>query len=146
MSQGLQLSDYNYSPNVSVVARKCQYSDLDLSFKIHPILKDIIPLNDIDAINNSLKNLIASYTYSRPFKPFFNNTIKNLLFEPNTRFTRIGLRDAIGSVIERYEPRVKRFEVDVDDNDETNSYKITIMYETSYDETEQMILYIERLR
>lgn len=146
MSQGLQLSDYNYSPNVSVVARKQNYSDLDLSFRVHPLLKDVVPLNDIDAINNSLKNLISAYSYSRPFKPFFNTTIKNLLFEPNTTFTRIGLRDAIGSVIERYEPRISRYEVFVEDNDDTNSYKISIVYETSYNVTEQMVLYIERLR
>ena len=56
-----QLSDYNYEPRSSVIAREQLYSDLDLSFRVHPIIKDIMPLRDADAIKNSLKNLIFSY-------------------------------------------------------------------------------------
>jgi phage baseplate assembly protein W len=146
MSGGLQLSDYNYSPATNV-AREQLYSDLDLSFKTHPILKDIVPVTDTDAIKNSLKNLIFSYAYSRPFRPYFSANIKNLLFEPNTLFTRINLRDTITRIIRDYEPRINKFDVSVEDTDyNSNDYKITIIYETSYDVSEQTVFYIERLR
>ena len=42
----------------SVVAKKKSWSDLDLSLKIHPIRKDIIPLKDDAAIKNAIRNFI----------------------------------------------------------------------------------------
>lgn len=141
-----QLSDYNYHPKSSNIARDQLYSDLDLSFRIHPILKDIVPVTDTDAIKNSLKNLIFSYVYSRPFKPHFISDINRLLFEPNTVFTRLNLKNAITRIVRDKEPRINRFDVAIDDDADRNSYRITITYETSYDVAEQTVFFIERLR
>lgn len=141
-----QLSDYNYEPRSSIIAREQLYSDFDLSFRIHPILKDIIPLNDSAAVKHSLKNLIFSYMYSRPFKPYIHSNIRNLLFEPNTIFTQLSLKDAIAKIIRDREPRINTFEVEVQDQTDTNSYKITITFQISYDVTEQTVFFIERLR
>lgn len=141
-----QLSDYNYEPRSSVIAREQLYSDLDLSFRVHPIIKDIMPLRDADAIKNSLKNLIFSYVYSRPFSPYIQTNIRNLLFEPNTLFTQLSLKDIITRIIRDREPRIDTFEVEVEDQSDTNSYKITITFQVSYDIAEQTVLFIERLR
>lgn len=141
-----QLSDYNYEPRSSVIAHEQLYSDLDLSFRVHPIIKDIMPLRDADAIKNSLKNLIFSYIYSRPFSPYIQTNIRNLLFEPNTLFTQLSLKDIITRIIRDREPRIDTFEVEVEDQSDTNSYKITITFQVSYDIAEQTILFIERLR
>jgi phage baseplate assembly protein W len=140
------LSDYNYQPTSSNVAREQLYSDLDLSFRIHPVLKDIVPVTDTDAIKNSLKNLIFSYVYSRPFKPYFMSDIRRLLFEPNTLFTRLNLKDTITRIIRDHEPRVNKFDVTIEDESDRNAYRIIITYETSYDVAEQTVFFIERLR
>jgi phage baseplate assembly protein W len=141
-----QLSDYNYEPRSSNIARDQLYSDLDLSFRIHPVIKDIMPLRDADAIKNSLKNLIFSYMYSRPFSPYIQSNIRNLLFEPNTIFTQLAIKDTLTQIIRDREPRIDNFEVDVEDQTDTNSYKITITFQISYDIAEQTVLFIERLR
>ena len=43
-----------------VTARQVGHRDLDLSLKIHPIRKDIIPLKDDNAIKNAIRNLLVS--------------------------------------------------------------------------------------
>ena len=50
-----------------IVSRKKQHRDLDLSLKIHPIRKDIIPLKDDAAVKNALKNLLITNAFERPF-------------------------------------------------------------------------------
>ena len=57
---GINQSDFSITSDISksqIVSRKKPHRDLDLSLKIHPIRKDIIPLKDDNAIKNALKNL-----------------------------------------------------------------------------------------
>ena len=41
---------------VSIVTRKKNFSDLDMSLTKHPIRKDITPLKDDNAVKNAVKN------------------------------------------------------------------------------------------
>jgi len=57
------------------------FSDLDLNFKLHPVKKDInIHLNEL-AITNSIKNLVLTNHYERPFQPNVGSNIRRLLFD-----------------------------------------------------------------
>ena len=60
---GLYTGDKQISGNLEqarIVSKKKPWRDLDLSLKIHPIRKDIIPLKDDAAIKNAVKNLLVS--------------------------------------------------------------------------------------
>ena len=104
----------------SIVSKKKAHRDLDLSLKIHPIRKDIIPLKDDAAIKNAVRNLIITNFYERPFGDDKGANLKGLLFEPNGFITEIKLRDAIDRVIEKYEPRVAVQFIDIFDNSISN--------------------------
>ena len=65
-----------------VTARQVGHSDLDLSLKIHPIRKDIIPLKDDNAIKNAIRNLLVSNFSDRPFARDKGENLRSLLFDP----------------------------------------------------------------
>ena len=46
-----------------------EYSDLDLNFTIHPVKKDINRHVGEMAVINSVKNLVLTSHYERPFQP-----------------------------------------------------------------------------
>jgi phage baseplate assembly protein W len=58
-----------------------QYSDLDLNFTIHPVKKDINRNIGEMAVINSVKNLILTNHYERPFQPDICSNVRRLLCE-----------------------------------------------------------------
>ena len=111
-----------------VVAKKKPYSDLDLSLKIHPIRKDIIPLKDDAAVKNAVRNLLISNFYERPFQEDLGANLRGLLFEPVGVITNIELRDNIKFVLEKYEPRIAVRSIDITDIFDTNQYRIKVNF------------------
>ena len=54
----LALSDYNpVNGKASIVSKKSIYADLNTFFYVHPVLNDVKPVTDIDAVKASVKNL-----------------------------------------------------------------------------------------
>ena len=131
----------------SIVSKKKAHRDLDLSLKIHPIRKDIIPLKDDAALKNAVKNLLITNFYERPFGDDKGANLKGLLFEPSGFITEIKLRDAIGRVIEKYEPRVAIRFIDILDNTERNEYIITVNFRIKeFDTNSSVEVILRRLR
>ena len=82
---GLYKGDKQISGNLEqarIVSKKKPHSDLDLSLKIHPIRKDIIPLKDDAAIKNAVRNLLISNFYERPFQDDLGANLRGLLVGP----------------------------------------------------------------
>ena len=110
--------------NSSRVSRSKQWSDLDLSLTLHPIRKDIMPLRDDAALRNSIKNLLLTNFYERPFNMGIGANMRALLFEPADSITRIAIRDNIARTISDHEPRVELIYIKVDDQADSNAYNI----------------------
>jgi phage baseplate assembly protein W len=142
------LSDYNVSGQRSaLVSRGKQYADLDLSLTPHPNKKDIIPLTDIAAVKNSVKNLVLTGRYERPFQPELSSGVTSLLFENATPDTMFMLKSYVRDVISKYEPRVSDVYVGVQDDSDNNAYYVTITFNiVSVDTEAEVQLYLERIR
>ena len=56
------------TPNPSILSEKV-FRDLDLNFTAHPIKKDVSVHTNERAIINSVKNLVSTNFYERPFQP-----------------------------------------------------------------------------
>jgi len=142
------LSDYNVSgQRTALVSRTKQYSDLNLSLIPHPNKKDIIPLTDTDAVRNSVKNLILTSRYERPFQPALGSGISSLLFENSSPDTLFLIKSYIKDVISNYEPRVSGVRVLVEDDSDNNAYYITVSFNIVSVDTEANVqLYLERVR
>ena len=141
------LSDYNKDRS-SNVSKRGLYSDLPINFKdVHPNYKDIIALKDIDAVKQSVQNLILTNRGERPFQPKIGSNITRLLFEPADLFTASAIKSEIITVLKRYEPRVTDITVQVFDNSDRNAYNIIIGFRVIFSEIPQEInFYLERLR
>ena len=129
------------------VSRKKPHRDLDLSLKIHPIRKDIIPLKDDAAIKNAIKNLLITNFYERPFADDLGANLRGLLFEPAGLITNIELRNNIRDVIQKYEPRVSVTSIDITDNVPRNEYLIEVFFNIKGINVEQVVeIPLRRLR
>lgn len=138
------LSDINrpgYRPSVYTDAVKL-YSDLDLSFDPHPLTGDILPLTDIDAVKNSIKSLVQTEFFERPFQPNVGSRIRSLLFENVDQFLGAVLRDEIENLISTHEPRISDVNVEVQDQSEQNSYGVSITFTIVYSNTQSSVDFV----
>jgi len=104
------------------------FTDLDLNFNIHPTQKDINKFKDENAIINSVKNLILTNHYERPFQPDLGSNLKRLLFEPVDNATAALLEREITETIENYEPRVEVKDITATGFPDENGYKVEITF------------------
>jgi len=130
-----------------IVSKKKPWRDLDLSLKIHPIRKDIIPLKDDAAIKNAVKNLLVSNFFERPFQPTLGANLRGLLFEPADAITKLDLQQGVRRVLNTHEPRIKVLNIKVFDESDNNSYRITVKFLIKeYDTAESVEIVLRRLR
>jgi len=138
------LSVFKQSSNVS---KNKVYSDLNLEFIQHPDRLDIIPLKDIDAVKQSVKNLVLTNFYERPFHPEIGGNVTSRLFEPPDTITGIGIRNEILQVLKTFEPRINGLRVEVFDHTATNEIIVNIIYNIIYLQmTGEVTFNLQRLR
>ncbi len=88
------------------VAAKEVYADLDMNFTPHPITGDLTIKKDTDAIKQSIKNIMLTNYYERPFKPALGGGFRELLFALDTERRVKRAQRKISKTIEDFEPRV----------------------------------------
>ena len=100
------------------------YSDLDLNFTIHPVKKDINLYTNEAAVVNSIKNLILTNHYERPFQPDIGSNVRRLLFENMDTITATTLEKEIQQTISNYEPRANISRLNVSPDYDNNGFKV----------------------
>ena len=123
------------------------YKDLDLDFSRNPVTNDIVKIEDVDAVKRSVKNLVQTNFYERPFHPELGCGIRELLFEIYTPLTGIFLKRKIEEVITNFEPRVSLNQITVDDEPDRNRLKVSIyFYVVGVEDPVVVETFLERLR
>ena len=123
--------------NVTIVtSRTVAYKDLDLSFAVRPasvtgpISGDVYVKKDAAAVKQSIKNLLLTNFFEKPFKPFFGGNLTGLLFELSTTpELAYQLKDRIIKSIQTYEPRAKVLDVSTILAEDYNSLNVTIVFQ-----------------
>jgi phage baseplate assembly protein W len=134
------------------VTRVKDYSDLDLDFIPHPATKDVVKKTGIDAIKRSVRNLVLTNFYDRPFRSWIGSNAQKMLFENINPFTATFLKDAIIEVITNFEPRVSLLEnnergVKVNVSADNNGYDVVIDFViVNRGEPATINLFLERIR
>lgn len=107
-----------------------EFKDISLSFKVHPVTKDILVLKNSDAIKKSVMNLVKTNIGDRFYEKNLGTKTKNYLFEISKQDDdNFSLEREIRNVISNYEPRVKLIDVSILNNDTDYSLEISISYE-----------------
>jgi phage baseplate assembly protein W len=104
------------------------FSDIDLNFTAHPVTKDITRRNDDNAIKQSVRNLLLTRNFERPFHSEIGSPIRALLFEPVGPMFVVMMQRAIIDVINNFEPRVEILDVSVNDSIDANAVYITLEF------------------
>jgi phage baseplate assembly protein W len=129
------------------MAKEIVYSDIDATFFAHPIRKDIVRKVNRDAVKQSVKSLVLTNFYERPFKPDIGCNIKGLLFELFTPSTRQQVRRAIEETISNYEPRAEIIDILVQDYQDSHALSVTIAFFVLNDpEPVTLDILLERVR
>lgn len=137
----------HYSKSSSITTQKIYYSDFSVNLDAHPDNKQLIKKVNENAVIRSLKNLILTNKYERPFNPGLGSNISKLLFEPMTQATTIGIKSVIEETINNYEPRVNLLDVIVSPIEHQNAYVIQITFFLSaIQETINFTLQLSRVR
>lgn len=107
---------------------KRTFKDLDLNFTIHPVKEDINTHSNEYAIINSVKNLVLTNHYERPFQPEIGSNIRKLLFDNLDAVTAAQIEREIEETINNFEPRAGVSKVTAVAAPDENGYKIELEF------------------
>ena len=102
----------NYLQNKNkITARRNFYTYIDLNITPHPSSGDLVLKQDKEAVKRSVRNIMLTNDYERPFKPNFGANLRGLLFELADDITKMEIRNQISEALEMLEPRVRIDEI-----------------------------------
>ena len=102
------------------------YSDIDLTFRRKPGTGDLALVYDVQAVIRSVKNLLFTNFYERPFNSALGSSLNNLLFEPLSPLTASQIEDEVQRVLGNFEPRVQVDYVKAIAMVDDNAFNVTI--------------------
>ena len=125
-----------------------EYVDLDLFFGKKSSNSDIQDLTNVKAVKRSIRNLILTNHFEKPFHPEIGSGVRDILFENMTPVTSIILAKKIEDVILNFEPRARLVGVRAEPILDRNTYEVTIEFYVVNQPTElvDLSVMLERLR
>lgn len=126
------------------------YSDLDLSFTKNPVTGDVSKKLDVNAVKQSLRTLILSNYYERPFAPNKGGNLIGYLFQNLDIVNVQSVKKHLTNLIETYDKRVRIRDIIVPLTGslvDRNVLNITIkFYILGIDKQTELTINLERLR
>ena len=123
------------------------YKDLNLDFQQNTATKDIQKITDIESVKRSVRNLINTNHYEKPFRPQVGSNLRAMLFENMSPQMNHAISKEIDLLIRNYEPRCRLVEVSTVPNFDRNAYSASIsFYVVNHPEPVTVETFLERLR
>lgn len=104
------------------------YSDIDFTFAKQPGKGDVALSYDNNAVIRSVRNLLLTNFYERPFQPEVGSNINALLFEPITSVTANAIEIEIRNVLTNFEPRAEIDSISVDALPDKNAFYVRVTF------------------
>ena len=105
------------------------FKDINLSFRPHPVTKDLTILRNENAIKRSVRNLVQTIPTERFFNSVLGSDVRSSLFEFVDYGTASTIQDQIEIVIENFEPRVENLTVEVLPVPDLNEFEVTVFFD-----------------
>ena len=123
------------------------YKDLNLDFQKNTATSDVQKLTDAEAVKRSVRNLINTNHYERPFHPEIGSNLRAMLFENITPQITHVISKQIELLLKNYEPRCRLVQVNTQPMLDRNGYATQIsFYVVNYPEPVTVETFLERLR
>ncbi len=140
------MAQMNVIPNKGKNVARKWYTDLDINLTAHPQSGDITLKQDKDAVKRSLKNIVSTNHWERPFKPSFGANLIDKLFEMNDGLTRKSVSKEVVAQIKALEPRVDIFDIFFGETGQ-NTLNMTIHYAVvGSPEPQELSVILKRVR
>ncbi len=104
------------------------FSDLNLLFTKSPVTADVTKKIDEEAIKASLRNLVSTKNFERPFHPEIGCQLYGLMFENMYPSVYQTLKKTIFDVVEKFEPRVQMLDVKISETPDKNSIDVSMTF------------------
>ena len=105
------------------------FKDISLSFTPHPVTKDLPVLKNENSIVRSVRNLVQTIPTERFFNSNLGSDVQDSLFGFVDYGTASLIEDQIVTVVTNFEPRVENVEVDVEPQDDNNSFGVIVRFD-----------------
>ena len=142
----LSTEDGNLQKSTLISSRTVDYLDIDLTFAKRPS-GDIYKKRDAAAVKQSIKNLLLTDFYEKPFQPFFGGNLRAMLFELADEDTEDEVEENIRNAINKYEPRAEILTISVNVLPDQNDMRVSVYFKIiSTEETVTFTTNLSRLR
>jgi len=129
------------------IAQTYNYSDVDFIYKVNPNTNDLSIKKGINAVKQSVLNILRTNHGERPFNPFFGANLRSFLFENINYVTAASMSSQIKLAIANDEPRVKVLNINIKTFPDRHDVQITLTIQIiSTNETMDIGTTLERLR
>ena len=123
------------------------FKDLNLDFQQNTATKDIQKITDVESVKRSVRNLINTNHYEKPFHPEIGSNLRAMLFELMTPQMNHVITKQIENLINNYEPRFRLVQVHTQPEFDRNGYAVQIsFYVQNYQDPVVVESFLERLR
>lgn len=113
----------------TTIKKNFLFSDFSYEFLPHPVTGDIARLYDIDAINQSLNNILKTKKFERPFEHYnVSSQIRSLLFALSDNLMSTELRSEVFQAIVNNEPRINLLDIIVESTPDKHELFVKILY------------------
>jgi len=127
--------------------QKVVYSDFFTDFSRNSVTGQLNRKTNADAVKQSLRNLLLTDRYERPFQPEIGSGLQGLLFENYTPGVELRANKLIEEVFDNHEPRAELLSVDVGGSADHNSLSFKIKFRIiNTTEPETLEILLERTR
>ena len=121
--------------------RKFMYSDIDMELTKHSdgdLTKDV----DVDAVINSLNNIVATIQGSRRMLPEFAQDLWGLLFEPMDANTARAIGQGLLEAIRKWDDRISIDGIDIMPDYDSSEYRVKMNFTIKPIDIEQSVEFI----
>lgn len=125
-----------------ISTRVIDYLDIDLAFAKRPA-GDIYKKRDAAAVKQSVKNILLTNHYEKPFLPFFGSDLRGMLFELADNDTDAVIQNNITQSIEQFEPRAEIMDLDVVVQPDRHDISVTVKFKVI--NTEEVVVFTTNL-
>ena len=123
------------------------FKDLNLDFQQNTATKDIQKITDVESVKRSVRNLLSTNHYEKPFHPEIGSNLRAMLFELMTPQMNHVITKQIENLINNYEPRCRLVQVHTQPMIERNGSSVQIsFYVQNYPDPVVVESFLERLR
>lgn len=123
------------------------FKDIPLKFTAHPVTGNIKVLTNRESVKQSVKNLVLTNFYERPYNPILGGDVLSQLFENMDPLTEYNISKNIRQVLDNYEPRAIIDDIKTSANQNSNALNVTIRFRVANDPEPIVVnVLLERVR